>query len=188
MKLVGQRSLRKEVASPMGQHGRNDGQQAHGRNPRKEVIGPMGQYGQQAHGMEKEWQEQAPRRVMQAQKPMHASRRRRQSLPSTCSRRIWCKSDKNGVGMKEDKFRRQWHSHKAQGTTYVYPANTWEVGPQSRDSKGVVWWQGEKRSILGFLLRLLSGKCFARMTFLLKEINTGQKHLMHAIRVRIENT
>ena len=30
VKQIGQRSLRKAVINPMGQHGRNDSQQAHG--------------------------------------------------------------------------------------------------------------------------------------------------------------
>ena len=36
---------------------------------------------------------------------MHASRRRRQTLPSKRGRRIRHRSSKNGVGMKEDKSR-----------------------------------------------------------------------------------
>ena len=121
--------------------------------------------------------------VMQAQKPTHASRYRRKTLPSMRGRRIQRRSSKNGIGMKEDKPRWQWHSHKAQGTNYVYPANTWEVGLRSRDSRGMVWRWEEKKSILGFLLRLFLGKCFAKMAFLPKEVNKGQDHLMHAIEV-----
>ena len=45
---------------------------------------------------------------------------------------------------------------------------------------------GRKKSILEFLLRLLSGECFIGMTFLPKEKNTGRDHLMHAIGVGIE--
>ena len=69
----------------------------------------------------------------------------------------------------------------------MYPANTGEVGPRLRDSNGVVWQFREKRSILEFLPRLLSGKYFARMTFFLKGVNTGWDHLMHAIGVGIES-
>ena len=36
---------------------------------------------------------------------------------------------------------------------------------------------------MGFLLRLLSVKCFAGIAFLLKEVNTSWDHLVHAIRV-----
>ena len=28
---------------------------------------------------------------------------------------------------------------RPKGITYVYPTNTWEVGSQSRDPRGVVW-------------------------------------------------
>ena len=31
-------------------------------------------------------------------------------------------------------------TYKGRSTTYLYPANTREVGPWSRDSEGVVWW------------------------------------------------
>ena len=127
------------------------------------------------------------KRVMQTHKPTHASRHRRKTLPSKRDRRIQCKSGRNGIGMKEDKPRQQWHSHKAQGTHYVYPTNTWEVSPRSRDLRGVVWQWGEKKSIIGFLLRLFLIKCFAKMAFLPKEVNKGQDHLMHAIEVGIES-
>lgn len=43
------------------------------------------------------------KKVVHAQKPMHASRRRRQTLPGTRGKRIWHKSGINSVGMKEDK-------------------------------------------------------------------------------------
>ena len=43
---------------------------------------------------------------MQAQKPTHALRYRRQTLPSTHGRRIQRRSGENGVGMKEEKPRR----------------------------------------------------------------------------------
>ena len=51
------------------------------------------------------WTMPVPRKVMQAQKLTHASRCRRQTLPSMCGRRIRRRNDKNGVGMKEDKPR-----------------------------------------------------------------------------------
>ena len=46
---------------------------------------------------------------------------------------------------------------------------------------------GEMRSILGFLPRLLLGKCFARMTFLPKGVNIDWDHLMHAIGVGVKS-
>ena len=42
------------------------------------------------------WAMPVSRRVMQAQKPKHAPHRRRQTLPSMCGRRIWCKSARMG--------------------------------------------------------------------------------------------
>ena len=47
---------------------------------------------------------------------------------------------------------------------------------------------GEKKSFLGFLLRLLWRKCFARMAFLPKEVNIGGDHLKHAIGVGVESS
>ena len=70
----------------------------------------------------------------------------------------------------------------------MYLTNTREVGPQLRYSSGVVWRWGEKRSILGFLLRLLSGKCFAGMAFFPKGVNIDWEHLIHAIGVGIESS
>ena len=37
------------------------------------------------------------------------------------------------------------------GTTYLYPANTREVGHGSEVKKGVVWWWGEGGAYLGVL-------------------------------------
>ena len=48
--------------------------------------------------------------------------------------------------------------HKGRSTINLYPDNTGEVGPRLRDSEGVVWWWGERGSILRFLSGLLLGK------------------------------
>ena len=49
----------------------------------------------------------------------------------------------------------------------------------------MVWFSGgeKKRSILGFLLKLLWERCLARMTSHLKEVSIGRDHLMHVIKV-----
>ena len=61
-------------------------------------------------------------------------------------------------------------AHNGQSSTNLCPANTREVGPQLRDSEGVVWWWGgKKESILGFKPKLLLGKCLARVVFCLKK-------------------
>ena len=78
--------------------------------------------------------------------------------PRTRSRMRQGKNGRNDVGVKEDKRRGQWKSHKGRSTTYLYLTNTGEVDHWSRDSEGVVWWWEENGFILGFLLRLLLGK------------------------------
>ena len=45
---------------------------------------------------------------------------------------------------ERNKFRRSGACTKGEGTTYLYPTNTWEVGHGSRYSEGVVWWWGER--------------------------------------------
>ena len=60
-------------------------------------------------------------------------------------------------------------------------------GPSIKGFRGCDWRWGEKKSILGFLPRLLSGECFARMVFLPKKVNIGRDHLMHAIGVGVES-
>ena len=60
-------------------------------------------------------------------------------------------------------------------------------GPLVKGFRGCGLAVGRKKSILEFLPRLLSGECFAGMTFLLKEVNIGWDHLMHAIRVGVES-
>ena len=71
-------------------------------SPRKEIMSPVGQYDQQAHGEKEKWQKYEPnglygqrplfgqcpshggtKKVMQAQKPPHSSRCKRQTLLST---------------------------------------------------------------------------------------------------------
>jgi len=49
----------------------------------------------------------------------------------------------------------------------------------------VVWWWGEKRSILRFLLRLLLEKCLIGMAFHPKEVSMARAILMHAIGVSV---
>ena len=61
----------------------------------------------------------------------------------------------------------------------MYPANKREMGPQSRDLEGVVWWRG-KRAYFSFQPGPLLGKCFARMAFCPNEVVDGWDHSMHA--------
>ena len=61
---------------------------------------------------------------------------------------------------ERNKFRQSDAGIKGQGTTYLYPANTWEVGHRSRLSEGVVWRWEKKGSILGFPLKFLWGAMF----------------------------
>ena len=62
-----------------------------------------------------------------------------------------------------------------QGPGYhlLVPSQYMGGGPLVNGSKGCVWQWGEKKSIIGFLLRPLLGKCFAWMAFLPKDISTG---------------
>ena len=85
-----------------------------------------------------------------------------------------------------NKFRWSGVCIKGQGTTYLYPTNTWKVGHRSRYLKGVVWRWGERWSILGFPLKLLWGICPVWMAFHPKEVSMGWDHLMHAIGVGYE--
>ena len=103
----------------------------------------------------------------------------------TCSRKRHGKNDRNGVGAKEDKCRRFWNSLKrGQSTTYLYPANAGEVGPQSRDSEGVVWWWGGKGVYFEVHVEASFGKnALLRWHFTQKRQAKGLDHLMHAIGV-----
>lgn len=52
---------------------------------------------------------------------------------------------KNGMGMKERKNTEVVEqAHSSKSTTNLYSANTREVSTRLRDSKGMVWWKGEK--------------------------------------------
>ena len=63
-------------------------------------------------------------------------------------------------------------AHNDQSTTNLYLANIREVGPQSRDSEGVVWLRVE-RAYFGFQPGLPLGKRFVGMTFCPKEVVEG---------------
>jgi len=57
---------------------------------------------------------------------------------------------------ERNKFRGSGACTKGQGTIYLYPTNTWEVGHGSRLSEGVIWWWGEKKRLFwGFRLSFL---------------------------------
>ena len=63
------------------------------------------------------------------------------------------------------------------GTTYLYLANTGEVGHRSKVREGVVWWWGEGgEPILGFSLKLFWEKYSAGVTYHPKEANMSWKH------------
>ena len=78
---------------------------------------------------------------------------------------------------------------QAQGPGHhlLVPSQYMGGGPSVKGFKGCGLAVGRKKSIIEFLLRLLSWECFAGMTFLPKEVNTGWDHLMHAIGVGVEN-
>ena len=59
------------------------------------------------------------------------------------------------------------------------------MGPWLRDLEGVVWWWGERRSILKFLSRLLLEKFLIGMAFHPKEVSMARATLIHAIGVSV---
>jgi len=63
----------------------------------------------------------------------------------------------------------------------LYLTNTGEVAPWSRDSDGVVWRRGEKKSILRFLPRLLLGEMPCWDGISPKRGKHSRGHLVHAI-------
>ena len=71
------------------------------------------------------------------------------------------------------------------GHHLLIPSQYMGGGPSVKGFRGCGLAVGRKKSILEFLLRLLSGECFIGMTFLPKEINTGRDPLMHAIGVGV---
>ena len=64
-------------------------------------------------------------------------------------------------------------AHNDLSTTNLYLANTREVNPWLRGSKGVVWWWGRKWFIFGFQPRLLLGIYSTRMVSYPKEMVDG---------------
>ena len=63
------------------------------------------------------------------------------------------------------------------GITYLYLANTGEVGHKFEVREGVVWQWGEGgEPILGFLFKLFWGKCPTRMTYHPKKANMRWNH------------
>ena len=68
-------------------------------------------------------------------------------------------------------------AHARPSTTYLYLANTGEVGHRSKVRKGVVWWWGEGgEPILGFPLKLFWEKYPAGVTYHPKEANMSWNH------------
>ena len=64
------------------------------------------------------------------------------------------------MGIKENKNREVVEQARSgRNTTNLYPTNTREVDPWSRDLKGVVWWRGGGEPIFNFQPRNLLGKC-----------------------------
>ena len=91
---------------------------------------------------------------------------------------------RNGVKDRKKQFRWTGVYTKDQGTTYLYLANTWEVGHGSMYSEGVVWWWGEREGLFwGSRSNFFGERCPAGMTSHQKEVNMGLDHLMHAIKV-----
>ena len=144
----------------MGRHGKNISPQVHGvtRSKRegKAIVGMMKWYGrtnnQKAHWHRWAWLKDEGLCPSNAQskegikgkehKPksphiLHATRDKHQ-LEHTGE---WknTKTTKMEWRLERKKFRQNGACTKGQGTTYLYPANTWEVGHESRYSKGVVW-------------------------------------------------
>ena len=72
------------------------------------------------------------------------------------------------------------------GHHQLVPSQYMGGGPSIKGFKGCGLAVGRIEAYLGFLLRLLLGKCFARMAFYPKEVSVGWSQLMHAIRVGIK--
>ena len=68
----------------------------------------------------------------------------------------------------------------------MYLENTREVGLWSKDSDGVVWQWGEKKSILRFLSRFLLGEMPRWHGVSPKRGKHGRGHLVHAIGISVE--
>ena len=62
-------------------------------------------------------------------------------------------------------------TRKCQSITLLYLANTREVGSQSRDSEGVVWWWGKRVLFWGSYQDFFWEKCLTRMAFFPKEVS-----------------
>ena len=74
--------------------------------------------------------------------------------------------------------------HKGPGYHLLVPSQYIGGGSQVKAFKGCGLAVRRKRgSILGFPLKLLWERCFARMTSHPKEVSMGWNHLMHAIEV-----
>ena len=85
---------------------------------------------------------------------------------------------------KRNKFKQSGACTKGKGTTYLYPANTWEVGHRSRLSEGVVWRWEEKRGLFGgSYLSFFRERYPAGMTSHPKEVSTSWDYLMYAIEI-----
>lgn len=182
---MGHKSPRMEVVNPMSQHGKNDSQQTHKhgrkRNNRKQKSNKLD--GQEflhkqcpVHGGTKGGNNAQPTHL-----PCRGGQTQTQYPQLNKTMQEWQERCVN----KRRQTRGQWNAYKGQGITYLYLANTGEVGPWSGNSNGVVWQQGERRFILRFLSRLLLEEIPCWDNILPKKGKHGRGHLMHAIGVNV---
>ena len=157
---MGRKNSRKKVISPMGQHDMNDSQQAHrhsrkrsnkSKSPTNWIGRDFCQANVQAH-REIRGNSTSPRAHA-----FHAIEDRHEHKRHTTE---W---DMARVAKWHESIRRQMQkvvecTHKGRNTTHLYPANTREVGPRSRGSKGVVWWWGENGVYFGVLAKTSFGE------------------------------
>ena len=161
---MGCESPRKDMKNPMDQHDKNNGQQVH-RHSRKisnKGKSPMDWMGEDFC----QTNVQACREI----KGNITSPRPTPFMPwriSTNTRRTieW------DMEMTWEQMQRVVEcTRKGQSITLLYLANTREVGSQSRDSKGVVWWWGKRVLFWGSYQDFFWEKCLTRMAFFPKEV------------------
>ena len=164
---MGQRSPKQRIDKEVGWHGRNISPQAHRkiRNKKKckaiadTTSDMVGLVSKKAHGHKEGSMGLAGRwRLLPKRYPIQEGMKGRKYKPKR-PHILRTRKDKHqlvhivesnnarAVEMvwrpERNKFRWSGACTKGQGTTYLYPANTWEVGHWSRYSEGMVWRWGE---------------------------------------------
>ena len=96
---------------------------------------------------------------------------------------------RNNVGKKENKKKQRVVEQPCYGqnTTNLHPANTWVVGPQSRDLQRVWFSGGGKQPISGFQPGPFLGDCWDG-NFVQIQVVSGWDYLMHAREVGSERS